>query len=285
MSSTTSNVVPGTRGRWSRLPVVGFAVAVCALAGGAGSLVVTTARADSATIDVTYTTPTSLQVTLADGTPVRAGSVIPAGSYTVDVKDDPDAGDLNPDFTITGPGVNVSNNLDSTGMGIDGLSVLGPFTFQASSSYSIEDAKLGASTGVTFTTSASVPASAVSTLPTGTSTSSSGSTTSTAAGKSGGAASTGSASQKILGTLEGSVSPSGKPSLSFDGKPVKTLKAGRYKVVVRDHSKKAGLTIGAVAVSGAAAAGASSHTVTLRAGKSFFRAAPAGLKNYFSITR
>jgi hypothetical protein len=92
-----------------------------------------------------------------------------------------------------------------------------------------------------------------------------------------------------VGTVKGSVSVTGKPALSFNGKAVKTLKAGRYTVMVVDHSKKAGLIVWplgkhSITLSGAAAVGSSSHTVTLGAGKWFFEALTRGPRTYFSVT-
>lgn len=129
------------------------------------TLTAAAAPAAGGSIVVTYTTPTSLQVSLGDGTAVGSGSTIPAGSYMVTVKDDPNTGDLNPQFTINGPGVSLSNNLDSSGMGIDATSTFGPYTLATSSSYTIEDAIIGSSTLVSFMTSSSSSSSGTSTSP------------------------------------------------------------------------------------------------------------------------
>jgi hypothetical protein len=90
--------------------------------------------------------------------------------------------------------------------------------------------------------------------------------------------------------VKGSVSLTGKPALSFNGKAVKTLKAGRYTVTVVDHSRKAGLIVWplgkrSITLSGTAAVGSSSHTVTLGAGKWFFEAVTRGPRTYFTVTR
>jgi len=68
----------------------------------------------------------------------------------------------------------------------------------------------------------------------------------------------------MVGTLKASVSASGKPTLTFNGKAVKTLKTGHYMVTVADHSKKAGLIVWqlgrhAITLSGSAACGAPSR--------------------------
>ena len=86
-----------------------------------------------------------------------------------------------------------------------------------------------------------------------------------------------------------SVSASGKPAMTFGGKTVKTLKAGRYMFTVADHSKQASLIVWplgkhSITLSGASATGTSSHSVTLSAGKWFFEASMAGPRTYFSVT-
>jgi hypothetical protein len=245
---------------------------------GVLALGASSAQADVAKIVVTYTTPTSLKVALGDGTPVPTGTTIPAGVYQIEVNDDPNTGDQKPQFTVSGPGVSVNSDLDSTGMGIDGLSSFGPFNFQTSSSYSIEDKTLGASTIVTFTTSATATAT--------------GNQTTTATATAGGSNSNGmstSTKTAMKGTLAAAVSAAGKATLSFDGKAVKTLAPGRYTVTVQDRSRHAGLLLGEGAkhpltLSGAAAEGKSSHTVTLSAGTWYVRAATGSPKTSFRVT-
>jgi hypothetical protein len=256
-----------------------FAVALAflGLCGTAGA-----ARTDVSIpqIVVNYTA-TSLKVALGSGTPVQSGTTIPAGSYQIVVNDDPNTGDQNPNFTMSGPGVSVTSNLNSTGMGIDGSSSFGPFTLQTTSTYTIEDKTLGASTLVTFTTSAVSNGATGSQPPP---------VTSGGAGPSNG--STGSSATTttgMLGTLKATVSASGKPSLTFGGRAVKTLEPGRYTVSVDDLSKKAGLELGKssgkpLSLSGAAKVGTSSHAVTLSAGKWFLEVTGGGPKASFTVS-
>jgi hypothetical protein len=268
--------MPGLSRRRGRLLIALAALAASFVVPSAG-----VARSQADVLAVTYIGSTSLQVRAPDGSTVRSGGTLPAGSYQVQV-DDPDY--TSPKFQITGPGVNVSDDLNSTGMGIDRPAYLGPYTFQANASYRIQDANIGASSAITFTTTA------------GGSTSSGGTTTSggtSSAGTSSGGTSSGGTSSggtKLVGTVKGSVSLTGKPALSFNGKAVKTLKAGRYTVTVVDHSRKAGLIVWplgkrSITLSGAAAVGSSSHTVTLGAGKWFFEALTRGPRTYFTVTR
>jgi hypothetical protein len=268
-------------------------LAVGTLALGAGWLGVGTAGAAVPGITISYTTPTTIQVTLTGGTAITSGSVIPAGSYGITVNDDPNTGDLNPDLTVTGPDVSLSQNLNSTGMGIDATSYFGPYTFAADSSYRIEDTNIGASTLVTFTTSsASNTAAAAATTTTTTAaattttttTASKGSTTKTSTVS---ASATGAKGGQMVGTLEGSISASGKATLTFDGKRVTKIKAGRYTVKVADHSKSVKLLLGEVSKQpmklGGGGASVSSRTVSLGVGRWFFAPSGKGSKTSFTV--
>src|SRR5580765_4078807 len=83
------------------------------------------------------------------GTIIRSGGSIPAGLYTVIVYDD--GYNSSPRFTMSGPGVAINSDLNSTGMGVDGVSTFGPYTFPASASYTVQQA---GGTAVTFGTTA-----------------------------------------------------------------------------------------------------------------------------------
>jgi hypothetical protein len=177
-----------------------FVVAACLLGVAAGTLEARAASTDNSTLTITYVTPTSLQVTLGDGTVVTTGSVIPAGTYMVHVIDDPVTGDLNPNIRINGPGVSLVNNLN-TGMGIVDPSSFGPFTFQTSSSYSIQDSIIGAATLVTFTTTATGTAGGA--TPAGTSSGAAGS--SSGSSSAGGSSSSGARGAAVQRTFTGKV--------------------------------------------------------------------------------
>jgi hypothetical protein len=271
--------MPGVSRRRGRLLIALAALAVSFVVPSAG-----VARSQADVLAVTYIGSTSLQVRAPDGSTVRSGGSLPAGSYQVQV-DDPDY--TNPKFQISGPGVNVSDDLNSTGMGIDRPAYLGPYTFQANASYRIQDANIGASSAITFTTTAGGSTSSGGTSSGGTSSGGTSSGGTSSGGTSSGGTSSG--GTKLVGTVKGSVSVTGKPALSFNGKAVKTLKAGRYSVMVVDHSKKAGLIVWplgkhSITLSGAVAVGTSSHTVTLGAGKWFFEALARGPRIYFTVT-
>ena len=228
-------------------------------------------------LDVTYVGSTSLLVRLGDGSTVRSGGTIPAGQYQVLVEDDDFP---SPSFKMSGPGVSISSNLDSSGMGIDHPATFGPFIFQPTSSYTLQDANIGGSSVVTFATSATAASS-------GSSNGTAGSSSSGAS--SGPQSSSSSSSTKALGTLTASVSTAGKTALAFGGKTVKQLKAGRYTIRIQDHSNKAGLILWklgshSTTMSGAAATGPKSASVTLSAGKWFLAPSMSGPRTYFSVT-
>jgi hypothetical protein len=270
-----------------------FAVAAACLLGVcafAGSVSARPAQAPP-NLSVFYVGTSSIRASLDDGSAVTNGRVIPPGSYMVLV-DDPDY--PTPRFTITGPGVNVSTNLDSTGMGIDRPYYIGPLTLQASSTYTLRDTNMaGAGATLTFSTSA-----------TGGGSSGGGSSGggSSGGGSSGGGSSGGGTTKtttkttttvKLAGTLKGSVSSAmgmAKPMLTLNGKAPKTLKAGVYKITVSDQSKTAGLVVGqsgkaAITVSSASQVGSRSKNVTFTAGKWYYAAGSGGAKTFFTVTK
>ena len=226
-------------------------------------------RVDGLTINVIYSA-NSIRANLSNGNALTSGAVLPPGLYSVIVYDD--SVDPTPMFTMTGPGAEVSSDLNPNGMGIEVPVTLGPFVLVASSSYTISDSNMGGGSAISFTTAA-----------TGSS-SSPNSSTSLSAGSS----APGSATTKTVTTLALIALPSGKPAITFGGKAVMKLAAGRYSVVVSDLSKKAGLVLGhgvvrPVTLSSAAAVGTSERTLKLTAGKWFLETSAHGPKIYFTV--
>ncbi len=270
------------RGRLDRRLAALLALAACGALGlTAGAFVASGAQADSASIVVTYISPVAFRVKLGDGTNVTPGSTIPAGSYQLFVYDDSE--DSSPAFSFTGPGVSVHSNLNSTGMGIDSPSVLGVVTLQTSSSYQMQDTAVGASSLVSFGSSSAATATVVVGTSSG-STQSAGTTTTPST------TTMHTPTTPAPSRLSGVVSASGKPGLMLAGKAVKTLPAGRYLVLVADHSRKAGLIVGTSAkhtiiLSKPAATAASARVaLTLSKGKWFFEASAGGPKTWFRVT-
>jgi hypothetical protein len=179
--------------------------------------------------------------------------------------------------------VNLSSDLNSTGMGIDHpAGPFGPYTFQAGSSYTARDSSINASAQFTPTAAAGGSSGTSG----GSSGGSSGSGGSSSSGT--GGSSSGSTGTKTLGTLVGSISPTGKATLKIGGATVKKLKAGLYKLTVKDTSKRAGLVIQALgykAMTESAVSGTGTKTTTLRVipAKYFFQAT-GGPKIYFTVT-
>jgi hypothetical protein len=241
-----------------------------------GAFVVGSARADG-TLTVKYVGCTGLSVT---------PSPAPSGSVSVLVYDDDNC---NAAFTLTGPGVNFSSDLNSTGMGIDHpAGPFGPFNLQAGATYTVRDSNINASASFSPTggsTSSTGGSTGGSTGSSGGSTGSTGGSTSSGGKTSG---STSSSTGKTLGTLVGTISSTGKATLKLGGATVKKLKAGVYKLTVTDQSKKAGLVIQALgyhAMSESAVSGTGTKTTTLRVipAKYFFQAT-GGPRTYFTVT-
>jgi len=237
-----------------------------------GAFFVGSARAEG-TLTVTYVGCTGMRV---------SPNPPPAGSMTVLVYDDDNC---NASFSLSGPGVSLASDLNSTGMGIDHpAGPFGPYNFQAGATYTARDSSINAS--ASFSPAASAGSSGGSG---GTSGGSSGGTSGGAS--SGGTKSSGgstSVATKTLGTLLGSVTATGKATLTIGGATVKKLKAGVYKLTVSDHSTRAGLVIQALgyhAMTESAVSGTGTKTTTLRVipGKYFFQAT-GGSKVYFTVS-
>ena len=80
----------------------------------------------------------------------------------------------------------------------------------------------------------------------------------------------------------------GQQTLKLAGKTATTLRAGRYRVVVDDRSTKAGLVVGQaskhpIALSGAPAVGKTTHTLTFASGRWFLQSSSGGAKTYFTV--
>jgi hypothetical protein len=180
-------------------------------------------------------------------------------------------------FQLTGPGVNLSTTLDA---GCDAFYLLPATSFKPSSTYNAVDLNQPTVAHDSFTTLASgtpvIPPSPYS------ATSGKGSTSQDIVGSLLG--------KTLRGTLTGTLSADGKPSLTSGGRAVSTLKAGRYTFSIVDHSPKTGFTVQQVQssakskpVTGNAFVGKHSVTVTLTAGKWEYYSQP-GHASYFTVT-
>jgi hypothetical protein len=180
---------------------------------------------------------------------------------------------------MTGPGVNLTSTLD----GGDASSEVDTITLQAGGTYTMEDATNVAASKITFAVSSTGSAQAV-TTPSTSSTGSSGSTTTTSPAGTKKTPSTSAA--KLLGTLIGGVSATGKVTLTKSGKTPVSLTSGRYSISVSDRSKKAGFSIQSngktTAITSATFVGAHKVVVDLSPGRwTFF--SPGGKKTTFLV--
>jgi hypothetical protein len=186
-----------------------------------------------------------------------------------------------PDFQLTGPGVSLETPVDAG----TGAAANFKVTFAPSSTYLAQDLTQPVLSRVTFTTQASGAPPAVS-LPAGTATGPS--TKSSSTDIVGSAARSKSAALPFRGTLAGTVSSNGTPTLSYKGKTVTELVAGKYTVSVVDHSKTGGFIIQeikktATTVTGIPFVGKKTVTINLTAGQSFFYPTFVGKKSYFIV--
>jgi hypothetical protein len=160
-------------------------------------------------------------------------------------------------FQLTGPGVNLQTTLDT---GCDSFYMLPASNFQPGATYTAQDNNQPAATRTVFSTLTSgTPVIPPSPLGSGKGTSSSGSLV-------------GSALHKTRATLAGTVGANGAATLLVKGKPVSTLKPGRYRFTIVDRNPKAGFALlgakGAkTTLTGAAFVGKRSAIVALSAGR------------------
>jgi hypothetical protein len=221
------------------------------------------------TLDVNYNgaAPT---VTLPNGTPVGTpsppGTVIPAGTYTVDIS----VTSGSPDFQIVGPGVNFLDN--------EPTEEVFTITFAPSSTYVYEDVTNPSGTARSFSTTAAVAPGAAAT-PTQSST-------------------TPQTNSDVVGSdlpaaaravsLAATVSGENVASLSDGGTKVSRLKSGRYTLVVVDHSSSGGFVLQRsgrtpTVVSSAPFVGRRSITFELGVGTWFYYATPAHRSSFVVI--
>ncbi|MEI8104365.1 MAG: hypothetical protein WCH31_00810 [Actinomycetes bacterium] len=162
---------------------------------------------------------TSITMTLANGTPLTQGMVIPPGPYDFVFHDS--SGD--PNIAIQGPG------LTSFIIAVPSDSVA-TRTLQPNSTYTYHDDNFPSSPPVTFFTSAPVAdtqASAVTAMD------DTNPSNTTVIG----------ASTTPRGTLVAKIDTTDTPTLLAHGKPVTKLVPGRYAVVLSDRSKKSGFLL------------------------------------------
>jgi hypothetical protein len=229
------------------------------------------------TIVVNFTPAGVVTVTLNGaplGTTSGAPTSISAGYYSLLLNGPGDCINL-PLFELSGPGVNIQD--DMLGGEVDTHSM--PTYFAPNSTYTWH---LDRSQSIvyTFRTSSDVVGSAA----TGGSSSSSSSKGPTPTSED----IVGSDLLPFRGTLTGSVTATGRLSLSFKGKSVSSLKAGRYTVSIVDRSSANGFVVkgkrSSVAVTGMAFVGKRTARLSLTAGKwSFGPSAARAATSFFVL--
>ncbi len=232
---------------------------------------------------VNYTANCHFTMSLDSGATVSAGTAIPYGTYQA-VLSTPFALSTGQGacesvaFQLTGPGVNYSSSLTQG----ESSSEIAPVLLQANATYTASDTSVSPGTSVTFSTSgvaASQGAGAGGSTGTGATTASKSSSSVL-----GGQTST----AKVLGTLTGTVNATGKLGLTYEGKPVTTLRAGSYTVTVTDKSAASGFVLRSTkatkTVTTAAFEGKKSLVVKLASGQWTFYARTGATKSYFVAT-
>jgi len=229
---------------------------------GSAALVPAAAAADPPPLYIVFHADHTFSAYLASGqvvgTTSGAPSVIPAGTYKLLVDDTSDTDAL---FDLAGPGVKLVTDMTH---GEDSMAAFVE-TFLPSSTYTYRDDMRPALVW-TFVTSSETTGS------TTTGATSSGSPPSN--GKTQSSDIVGSALAPLRGTLAGMVSAGGKLALTVHGKPVTSLKEGRYTVAIVDGSKALGFALrgfrGApITITSAAFVGRKALTVALKPGRWF----------------
>jgi hypothetical protein len=214
---------------------------------------------------VTQVAPTTYQVVVATPAPF-AGIFTPGANDLIGCKG-------NVSFRLTGPGVNVFTTLD----GGDGAYEVYGVTFQTGASYTMQD-----DTNVSGTrrTLVAVPSTPVASGPSTSTPSSSGTKKNTPAVEH--------VDTTLRGSLAGSVTTTGKLALTLRGKPVSTLKSGRYRITVLDETSRTAFKLQragkpAMTVTTTGYVGRRTVTVSLQRGQWTFFSTP-GKKISFMVT-
>ncbi len=267
------------RGRAGALAVV----AVSVLAAGLLALAPAAQARGQAnpSLEVSFASSGVISVTLPDGTPVGTASgaptVIPAGFYTVVLSGPGGCTEL-PYFALDGPGVQIFDNMDlGEVMATDNADLL------PNSTYTWRDDGVNPAVVYTFVTSATVEGAPPAPAGTGAPATPAGTRITTSSQDL-----VGSAILHARGTLVATVGASGRLSLTYRGRGLRSLASGRYVVTVTGKSARSGFLLGnarhdAVNVSGAAFVGKHSFSVDLSAGQWFYSQGRSSEKTYFIV--
>ncbi len=255
----------------------------CAVCSGGGARAARSAV--SQTLYAGFDADGNIRLTFADGTTIGAptppGTVIPAGTYTIDLNNNSldDLADPH-EYHLFGPGVNLSAG--------SAVQATWTATFQPGSTYVYQDDLNPTTLHEVFGTPGSGATST--TVPSGPSggPSSSGSVGPGPSPKPTDNNIVGSAIIPFRGTLVGAVGRTGKLTLTTKGRAVSRLKSGRYRFTVTDSNRTGGFIVqkvrkGATTVTGVSFVGKRSSTVNLTAGQWLYYATFVGKKTYFIV--
>jgi hypothetical protein len=258
-----------------RIRLLGALTALVAATGAFGAQ-----SASAASIVLTLTPDHTLEIRLDSGARIRApGTVIAPGVYqAVVISEVPEFRDEYHMFHLVGPGVNLQTDL----LAGDERAEPHTITLQPNSQYTFRDERNLGLGSVVFATSGAGTEVATTTR---TNTGGSGTTAPKTTNKD----LVGSkAALPLRGALAGSVSTSGKLKLTFKGKNVLSLKAGRYTISVLDETSRSAFLLqrrkqDPVTLSTKAHVGRRTRTVSLGAGQWMYYSSP-GRKSYFVVT-
>jgi hypothetical protein len=240
--------------------VLGLAVLVAAFV-----VLAPTAQARTAAnpiLRVNFQVDGSVAVTDGNGAPVgtRTGAptVIPAGYYSVLLFGPGGCANV-PYFTLKGPGESIVDNMDGGELSSNQYNAY----FQPNSTYTWHS-DVDTTAVYTFSTNNTVLGTAPAVVGQG-GLSSSNHGTAQSVNPLGGSVA------PFMGTLNATVSPTGKVTITFKGKHVSSLRAGSYNLAVVDSSSSSGLMLQkvkrVVTVTGIKFTGKHTGKVTLTAGK------------------
>ncbi|HEX4521786.1 MAG TPA: hypothetical protein VH063_19580 [Gaiellaceae bacterium] len=235
---------------------------------------------DNPAINVQFSVSGQIAVSLVDGTPVGTSSgtptVIPAGYYTLEMIGPGGCANV-PYFDLKGPGTSIVDNMDEGEVATSTINL----HLLPNSTYTWRNDDVVPSVVYTFTTSgATVGAPPVAVGKSGLSSSDHGTAASVNPFRT-------TPEAAVRGKLTGLVSAAGRLTISYKGKSVKSLKPGKYTIVVTDKSSTSGFMLSgkskSVSVTGGSYVGKKTRAVNLTAGKWVFAPALGG-KQAFAVT-
>jgi hypothetical protein len=252
----------------------------------------TGATADTPQLNAKFNANLTFSMSTQDGTPLGSpsppGRAIAAGYYAVNVDDTAEIGYMT--FLLQGPGVSLRTTNDEGAS----ASLTYYVTLQPGSTYSYGDAvnpnlplEYFSTTGAVGSTQGSSTTSSPSNGQTQSNTDSPVGKTASKAKTTTGSSTT---SSVFRGDLQATVGKTGQISFELNGKPIRSLAYGRYKVTVADSSPKNGFIVqeaglDPVTVSGVSYVGKRSATVQFSVGQWLYYPTVIGKKTYFLVTR